>query len=82
MNLEMWIGPTIQIFLVIITIGAFYGATSERLKRIEIELGKFRDFLISNARMEERMLSLHSVVIAQGTRLDRLYDRVENEEKG
>lgn len=76
MNLEMWLGPTIQILLVLITIGAFFGATNERLKKIEIEIAKFRDFLIASARLDERLLNLNSVVLAQGRRVDRLYERI------
>lgn len=72
------IGQLVQVVVVLVTIGMMYQGIrgdiknqNERLERIEEEISDFRKLLVQNARFEERLMNLQSMVIAQGKRLDR-----------
>jgi hypothetical protein len=81
--LQFNIGQVAQIVIFALGIGFVFQQVksdvryqNERLARIETEITTFRQFLVSSAKLEERMEGVRQVVLAQGKRLDRVIERV------
>lgn len=86
--LQFNVGQLAQILVFAGSIGFLYQQVksdvkyqNDRLARIESEIIAFRQFLVSSAKLEERIEGLRQVVLAQGKRLDRVIERIYGKRK-
>lgn len=81
--LQFNIGQVAQTVVFVVSMAALYfqlkgdvQTQNLRLESIEKEVKDFRQYLVNNARLEERIEAVRQIVVAQGKRLDWVSQRI------